>query len=88
MERAGEAGMGMGVQKSAGDRIQDSVDPGKRSVGKGIGGKTARRGAKPVETDEGMGCSYFTLIDEEIPPANNAVEQAIRAIVTDRKVTD
>jgi transposase len=30
------------------------------------------------------GGSYFTFIDKEIPPTNNAAEQAIRAIVLDR----
>jgi hypothetical protein len=33
------------------------------------------------------GDSYFTFIDNEIPSTNNAAEQAIRAIVIDRKVT-
>jgi hypothetical protein len=33
------------------------------------------------------GGSYFTFIDKEIPSTNNAAEQAIRAIVLDRKVT-
>jgi transposase len=33
------------------------------------------------------GDSYFTFIDKEIPSTNNAGEQAIRAIVIDRKVT-
>jgi transposase len=33
------------------------------------------------------GDSYFRFIDKEIPSTNNAGEQAIRAIVIDRKVT-
>jgi hypothetical protein len=33
------------------------------------------------------GSSYFTFIDNEIPSTNNAAEQAIRAIVIDRKAT-
>jgi hypothetical protein len=33
------------------------------------------------------GSSYFTFIEKEIPSTNNAAEQAIRAIVIDRKVT-
>jgi hypothetical protein len=33
------------------------------------------------------GASYFTFIDNEIPSTNNAVEQVIRALVIDRKVT-
>jgi hypothetical protein len=33
------------------------------------------------------GGSYFTFIDHEIPSTNNAVEQVIRALVIDRKVT-
>jgi 23S rRNA pseudoU1915 N3-methylase RlmH len=32
------------------------------------------------------GGSYFTFIEKEIPSTNNAAEQAIRAIVLDRKV--
>jgi hypothetical protein len=33
------------------------------------------------------GGSYFTFIDKQIPSTNNAAEQAIRAIVLDRKAT-
>jgi hypothetical protein len=33
------------------------------------------------------GGSYFTFIDKDIPSTNNAVEQVIRVIVIDRKVT-
>jgi hypothetical protein len=39
------------------------------------------------ERMKGWGGSYFTFIDKEIPTTNNAAEQAIRAIVLDRKVT-
>jgi hypothetical protein len=34
-----------------------------------------------------QGGSYFMFIDEEIPATNNEAEQAVQAIVTDRKVT-
>ena len=33
------------------------------------------------------GDSYFTFIDKDIPSTNNAVEQVIRVIVIDRKIT-
>ncbi|MDR1948871.1 MAG: transposase [Spirochaetaceae bacterium] len=39
------------------------------------------------ERMKGWGGSYFTFIAKEIPSTNNAADQAIRAIVLDRKVT-
>jgi hypothetical protein len=40
-----------------------------------------------LERMKEWGGSYFTFIDKQIPSTNNTAEQAIRAIVLDRKVT-